>query len=71
MTSWNGYRPMQGVNVIVQGRDKPLYIKTRAKNGLIVADFVYDGKVWVTVVQGTSPPLVVIKDLGVVVAYDS
>lgn len=58
------------LNVIVEGRKKPLYIKTRKENGQIIAQVVDQGKVLCALILGENPPLVVVRDESVVVVYE-
>ncbi len=63
---------MRGLNVIVEGRQKPLYIKTRKEKGEIIAQVIDQGETVCTILLGKENyPLVVVRDEKVVVVYET
>lgn len=63
---------MRGLNVIVEGRKKPLYIKTRKENGEIIAQVIDQGEVLCSIILGKEDyPLLVVQSEKVVVVYET
>ena len=61
---------MQGLNIIIEGRKKPLYVKPRKINGAIYVDVLHEGEVVAIITTGESFPTIIIKDPKVAVVYE-
>ena len=61
---------MRGLNVVVEGRKKPLYIKTRKQNGNIIAQVIDQGEEVCSFILGKDYPLLVVRSERVVVVYE-
>ena len=63
---------MRGLNVIVEGRKKPLYIRARKENGEIIAQVIDQGEIICFIVLGKEDyPVVVVRDERAVVVYET
>lgn len=62
---------MRGMNIIVEGRTKPLYVKTRKKNGQIIAQVMDQGQILCTLILKDDYPLVVVQSERVWVVYEA
>lgn len=62
---------MRGLNLIVEGRTKPLYVKTRKKNGQIIAQVMDQGQIVCTLILKDDYPLVVVQSERVWVVYET
>ena len=63
---------MRGLNVIVEGRKKPLYIRARKEKGEIIAQVIDQGEVLCSIILGKEDyPVVVVRDERAVVVYET